>query len=361
MKKILQLSTVHKSNDIRVYEKMSRSLLETNNIIYFIAIDSGVKLDDRVNFYPLYNKFKSNILSRLFNNIKTIFLIIKIKPDIIHFHDPELLIIGLFLKLFNKTVIYDVHEDVTKDIMHKKINNSIKKLIIYFFNPFELFVASQIDNVIVVTPSIYEKFQGKVNNLIMIRNFPNNKIVNNQIYNNEKVSYVIYSGTISLNRGIFEIIEAISLFNGKIRLRLVGEFQNEVLKDEIMNLEGWRYVDYMGFVSQEKLYEYYSTSLIGLVTLHNIDTYREAFPVKLFEYVNSGLPVVMSDFNLWKSFFKNKVVGEYVEPLDSNQIYNGINIILENYDIYKSNVASYYGIYVWENEKELLFDYYKNL
>jgi glycosyltransferase involved in cell wall biosynthesis len=361
MKKILQLSTVHKSNDIRVYEKMSRSLLETNNIIYFIAIDSGVKLDDRVNFYPLYNKFKSDILNRFFNNLKTIFLIIKIKPNIIHFHDPELLIIGLFLQLFNKTVIYDVHEDVAKDIMHKKINNSIKKLIIYFFKPFEMFVASKIHNVIVVTPSIYNRFEGKVSNLKLIRNFPNNTITNNQLYFNEKISYVIYSGTISLNRGIVEIIEAISMFKGKIRLRLVGEFQNEALMCEIMNLEGWKYVDFMGFVSQEKLYEYYSTSLIGLVTLHNIDTYSEAFPVKLFEYVNSGLPVVMSDFNLWKSFFNEKVVGVYVEPSDPYQIYKGINMILENYEKYKSNVATYHGIYVWENEKKSLFEYYKNL
>jgi glycosyltransferase involved in cell wall biosynthesis len=361
MRKILQLSTVHKSNDIRVYEKMSRSLIETGNTIYLIAIDSGVALDDKIIFYPLNNKFRSNVLNRLFNNIKSLCLIIKIKPDIIHFHDPELLIIGLILKLFNKTVIYDVHEDVVKDIMHKKINIIIKKMIIYFFKPLEIFVASKIHNVIVVTPSIYNRFEGKVSNLKLIRNFSNNTIANNQFYFNEKISYVIYSGTISHNRGIFEIIEAISLCKGKIRLRLVGEFQNEALKSEIMNLEGWKYVDFMGFVSQEKLYEYYSTSLIGLVTLHNIDTYREAFPVKLFEYVNSGLPVVMSDFNLWKSFFNEKVIGVYVEPSDPYQIYKGINMILENYEKYKSNVATYHGIYVWENEKKLLFEYYKNL
>jgi glycosyltransferase involved in cell wall biosynthesis len=361
LKKILQLSTVHKSNDIRVYEKITRTLVETENIIYLIAIESDVELDKRLIYYPLKNKFSISILNRLYNNLKSLVLINRIKPNVIHIHDPELLLIGVICRLFGFIIVYDVHEDLTKDIMHKNMNKVIKKIISFLIEPFEIYTSIILKNVIVVTPSIFKRFEGKVKNLVIIRNFPNNGLINNQNFNPNKVNYVLYSGTISVNRGIYEIIDSVAKFNGKVRLILVGQFQNEELMANVMNYKGWEFVDFKGYVNQGQLYEYYASSLIGLVTLHDIDTYREAFPVKLFEYINSGMPVVMSNFPLWKKIFDGKEVGVSVNPSDSNEIFNAINTIFDNYEEFKKTVYSFKGIYTWENEKKGLIDFYKKI
>jgi glycosyltransferase involved in cell wall biosynthesis len=361
LKKIIQLSTVHKSNDIRVYEKITRTLIETGNIVYLIANESNLELDKRLIYYPLINKFRISILNRLYNNIRSLILINRINPDVIHIHDPELLLIGVICRIFGFIVIYDVHEDLPKDIMHKNMNVILKKIISFLIEPFEICASLIIKNVIVVTPSLFKRFEGRGLNLVIIRNFPNNVLINKQNFNPDKVNYVLYSGTISVNRGIYEIIDSVSMFKGKVRLILVGQFQNAELMADVMNYKGWEFVDFKGYVSQDQLYEFYASSLIGLVTLHDIDTYREAFPVKLFEYINCGLPVVMSNFPLWNNFFDGKEVGVSVDPSNSIEIFKAIKTIFDNYEEFKKTVYSFKGVYTWDNEKNVLIDFYKKM
>jgi glycosyltransferase involved in cell wall biosynthesis len=361
LKKILQLSTVHKSNDIRIYEKITKSLLETNNIIYLIAIESDIELDKRLIYYPLYNKSSYTIFNRMLNIFRSLLLIMSIRPNVIHIHDPELLFPAIICRIFGFTIVYDVHEDLPKDIMHKSMNRIVKKIISFLIEPFEIIASIILKNVIVVTPSIFKRFEGKVKNLVIIRNFPNNVLINKQNFNPDKVNYVLYSGTISVNRGIYEIIDSVSMFKGKVRLILVGQFQNAELMADVMNYKGWEFVDFKGYVSQDQLYEFYASSLIGLVTLHDIDTYREAFPVKLFEYINCGLPVVMSNFPLWNNFFDGKEVGVSVNPSNSIEIFNAIITIFDNYEEFKKTVYSFKGVYTWDNEKNVLIDFYKKM
>ncbi|GAB6162897.1 hypothetical protein JCM12298_20570 [Desulfothermus naphthae] len=99
-------------------------------------------------------------------------LALKEKADVYHFHDPELIPIGLILSLFGKKVIYDVHEDVPKQILIKDWikSNSVRKFVSLFFKGFENLTCIFFSQIVAATPDIAKKFPAQ--KTITIRNFP---------------------------------------------------------------------------------------------------------------------------------------------------------------------------------------------
>ena len=71
-------------------------------------------------------------------------------------------------------------------------------------------------------------------------------------------------------------------------------------------------------------------SVAGLVTLHPIDNYLDALPVKMFEYMASGIPVIASDFTLWRTIVDDNRCGICVDPLERDSIVKAISFIMEN-------------------------------
>jgi glycosyltransferase involved in cell wall biosynthesis len=67
---------------------------------------------------------------------------------------------------------------------------------------------------------------------------------------------------------------------------------------------------------------------IGIVCLHPVERYTMALPVKLFEYMAAGLPVIASNFPLWKDIVEGNNCGITVDPLDCKQISQAIDFLL---------------------------------
>ena len=79
--------------------------------------------------------------------------------DIYHFHDPELIPVGLLLKLRRKRVVYDVHEHVPKQILGKDwIRPWLRVWVARAANVSEIFGARMFDGVIVANPATAGRF-----------------------------------------------------------------------------------------------------------------------------------------------------------------------------------------------------------
>lgn len=86
----------------------------------------------------------------------------------------------------------------------------------------------------------------------------------------------------------------------------------------------------MGFLSRSDLGLLLARCRIGLVLLHPAPNHIEAQPNKLFEYMAAGLPVVASDFPLWRDLIEGLGCGLVVNPLDPGEIAGAISILLED-------------------------------
>ncbi len=96
----------------------------------------------------------------------------EVDADIYHFHDPELIFMGLYLKFLGKKVIYDIHENNPASILSKPYIKSklVQKVFSKIFDLFEKGTVNFFDAIVTARPDISARFKHKY--LITLRNFP---------------------------------------------------------------------------------------------------------------------------------------------------------------------------------------------
>lgn len=141
---------------------------------------------------------------------------------------------------------------------------------------------------------------------------------------------VCYVGGINAIRGAVEVISALELLRTDSRLNLAGIFQEKAVEDTIRHAKGWSRVNELGFLDRHGVRDVLSRSVAGLVTLHPTTAYLDSLPVKMFEYMSAGIPVIASNFPLWRQIVEENECGLCVDPLDPKAIAAAIDHLVEN-------------------------------
>ncbi len=289
---------------------------------------------------------------------------LSLDADIYHFHDPELLRFALKIKRKGKKVIYDVHEDLPRQIGGKHwIRKPLRKLAAFLAEKYEGFYAKRIDLVVTATPGIRERFKQYNKNTIDINNYPIVDEFSNISFNLE-ANNVCYVGGIMHSRGNSHLQKAISQMEC-VGLNLAGVFIPDSYQDEQKNKPGWDKTNFIGFVGRQEIGKVLGNSFAGMVTLMPMSNYIESLPVKMFEYMAAGLPVVASDFPLWRAIIEEADAGFLVNPEDIEAIKASIQYLFENKQVAKEmgerGRELVINKYNWKNEKDKLVKAYKQL
>lgn len=367
-KRVCHISTAHAENDGRILFKQCSSISKAGYDVSFIVTSDKEKVINGVKIIPLSGN--NNRIYRMFYKTKEAYKkALDIDADIYHFHDPELIPLGRKLKRIGKKVIYDVHEDMPKQILSKKYLGGIRirKLISKAFDKYEKNNSKIFDSIVTTQDEFKEKFINYHNNIIVVKNFAMKDIIDQTvpiIINESKDKFiVIYIGSITKIRGVREMIKATEEFNGKVELWLIGSFETEELFEECKSLDGYKYTKYIGKLPISELYKYIKAADIGLSILHPTPNYKEAIPTKVFEYMGCSLPVILSDFPFWRELFGD--VGKYVNPLDINEIIDAIEYYRTNKEIMISkgleNREVFETKFCWETEETKLINLYKSM
>jgi len=366
--KVVHITTVHPAFDTRIFHKEAKTLARAGYEVVLIAQHDGDEMADGVKIVALPKP--RNRFARIFGlTWRAFHLALCERAEVYHFHDPELLPIGVLLKIFTRAkIVYDVHEDVPEQILTKYwIPRLLRHPLAAVFNAFEKNLAKALDAVVVATEGIAEKFaQLKP---IVIHNYPDlGMLLNPSTRHGEgKEKVLVYVGGISKIRGAIEMVQALEYLNPAwdIRLDLIGKFEPPDLEQELQGLPGYRRVRFLGWMPPENVYTHLANADVGLVCLHPEPRFMVAWPVKLFEYMAAGLPVVASNFPLWKEIVEGNRCGITVDPLDPKAIAQAIEYLLthpeEARQMGENGRRAVEEKYNWEREKEKFLKLYAEL
>ena len=360
--KIYHISTVHKRYDIRIFKKECITLAHAGFDVSFVVADGkGDELNTGVNIIDA-GFTGAGRKNRFLKGIKLVQKIIqRDKPDILHFHDPELLLLAQ--KMAKKhIVIYDAHEDLPTQIMSKPyIKPFLRKITALLAGYVEKRAAKKIYGVISVVDSIVNRYKSYNANTILLRNFPVFKSITEPDFKAKNGS-IVYAGGVTQIRGAVEMAAVAKKLQTPISL--YGIMENVDLEKQLKLTDG-DFVNYYGEVDQEKLFSIYHKASIGIILFHPVPNHINSSPNKLFEYMASGMAVIASDFPVWKEIIDTYQCGICVNPLNIDETASAILYLKNNpemaIEMGKNGRKAVLEHFNWEIEGRKLIAFYQEI
>ncbi|MEM7304892.1 MAG: glycosyltransferase family 4 protein [Pseudomonadota bacterium] len=366
MIKVVHLSSLHSRYDTRIFVKMCVSLSRAGyQVTYIVADGKGVEEVEGVKIIDVGLRAPGRLTRMRQTSRQVMYGAVEQDADVYHVHDPELIPVGLRLKRLGKIVIFDAHEDLPEQIKNKAyLHPLVRSILSKSSDWYQKRTCARFDAIIAATPLIASKFIDINAESVNVNNFP---ILDEIEYNDDwsdRRSGATYLGGMAAVRGIKEIIRAIALTPGT-RLNLAGKFSESDTEAEVKSYPEWGCINELGFLDRDQVKALLSRSICGLVVLHPISNYIDALPVKMFEYMASGLPVIASDFPLWRDIVEGNKCGLCVDPLDVHAIANAIQYIVDHPEIAqemgRNGRLAIEEKFNWSSESDKLLDLYGRL
>lgn len=362
------LTSVHPPFDTRIFHKQAKSLIKAGYDVTLIAQHDKDELVDGIRIVALPNP--RNRLWRMLGTWRVFKLGLKQKAEIYHFHDPELISVGLLLRLLTKAkVIYDVHEDYGKAILSKYyLPKYTRKVVAQLSNLIEKFAATFFDAIIVVTDDMLKKFSHH-KRAVTVGNFPILYKFTKRESNpdTDNAFNIIYAGGLAEERGISEIVQAMECLttSRNVKLILYGKFCPESYQQKVRRLRGFEGVEYLEWIEPEEVWLKMIQATAGIACYHPVPNAISSQPNKLFEYMAAGLPVIASNFPLWKEIVEGNNCGLTVNPLNPREIAKAVEYLLEHPEetrkMGENGRKAVVEKYNWETESRKLIAVYEDL
>lgn len=364
--------TSKNENDIRVFHKECVSLSNNGYDVTIVCPNAKNIVVNGVKIVGIEYDYTSDFVR--FTKLPRLLFekALEINADVYHFNDPASIPYGIKLKKLGKKVIFDSFEDHPSMWMNRGsgVKGLLFKSIGFLYKQYELAKCKQFDAVLVCYHWTKDRISKVNKNVELVLNFPiieRDKVKERPLRTSKHVN-LCYAGTIADAWNIPTVIDAVDKVNDA-QFNLAG-WSSEDLMNRMKSQSGWNKVNFFGKLSKDEVYDkVYNHSDIGVALYHYSPLCHgkvgNMSNNKLFEYLLMGMPVICTDFDLWKGVVEDSHSGICVNPSDSNSIAKAIEYIQDHpqeaYEMGKNGQKAVLDKYNWDSQEAILLDVYKKI
>ncbi len=366
---VCHLTSVHADHDDRIFFKMCRSAAAAGYKTFQAAPgksdceEEGVVL--RAIRVPSWRPLRATL-----GAWRAYKAALATGASIIHFHDPELLWVGFLLKRRGRRVVFDMHELVVSQILDKPWLGPawFRRWVVSIYSRIERRAVERFDAIVLAESGYSEellpRYPDQRDKFHVIRNLPVLAIIDQgagTTHPNDLFT-VIYVGGLSRIRGIRELIEAVGRLEG-VRLHLLGWWESDAFRRECEGLSGYAHTRDLGSVRMDEVYGPMRAADLGALMLYPLKNHTTSRPIKTYEYMACGLPIVASDFPEWEVSISD--YAWFADPKDVGAIARAIAYARDHQEEGRmrgrAGRAAVEAGLCWEREAERLIDLYRQL
>ncbi len=330
--RVVHLTSVHGDRDVRIFHKECRTLAAAGYDVTLVAPSArpGEVTVDGVRILTVPQPRDRR--ERFLRTVPAVWRTARrLGADLYHLHDPELIPVGFLLKATGARVVLDVHEDLPRQILDKPwIPGRLRRPVALGARLAEWTAARGFAAIVAATPAIAEHFPAE--RTIVVQNFP----LLGELWAADGPPYaerpaeVVFVGGITEIRGALEMVAAMAALpaGGEVRLVLAGSISPPELEARMQRTPGWERVTYLGWQERDAVRDLLARARAGLVLYLPAANHLRAQPNKLFEYMSAGIPVIASDFPLWRRIVEEVGCGLLADPTDPRAIAEAIAWVL---------------------------------
>jgi glycosyltransferase involved in cell wall biosynthesis len=364
------LTSAHPAFDVRIFHKECKALARAGYEVVLIAPAEEDGTYDGITIKHL-RVWKSRLARLTGGPLAAYRNALEVDADVYHFHDPELIPVAMLLRLQGKNVIYDIHEDLPRTISYKPyIPRFLRGSVSRAAESIENWAARRCSALVAATPTIENRFRRVNKNLVVLNNYPKIEEIESSVpsVDNGAEGTLLYVGMrITRARGAEEMVRSMGLLprNLRARLKLVGQWGTPDLPEALSKIPGWERTTFVGPLGRKEVARELQNACVGLVILHPEPNYVASQPVKLFEYMCAGIPVIVSDFPVCRQIVEQAGCGIVVNPLDAHEIAGAMEFLLthpeEAEQMGRRGLQAILERYNWANEEKTLLQLYGDL
>lgn len=371
-KTVCHITCAHDAYDVRVFQKECVSLAEAGYNVVLVAPHGRNEEVDGVRIVGVPYRSKNPLYRLLVLSRRVYKEALKQEADLYHIHDVELFVYGIKLKRKGKKVIFDSHEDWPQYISDITwIPKAIRKVLRFYLVESYRRRMRCFDAVLTVSSHIVDSIKSICAvEVDVVSNYPildKCLPVIEEVHYQQRANCICYAGTVYRSINHETLIKVIQDLD--ITYRIIGDIDAE-FRQQLLNLDENNKVDFVDYVSRSELERIYSSSTIGMVVFDYIDNLGGNVGSmginKIFEYMRAGLPILCTDFKLWKELIVDKYeCGICVSPRSESMFREAISQFISNKQLAcqmgQNGQRAVKTEFNWDTQKEVLLAVYARL
>ncbi len=362
--RVVHVTTVHNPYDPRIFHKQLISLRDAGFDTHLIAPHSRTEWEDGITIHALTKR--PTWAGRLILQPEAFRTAQALGADLYQIHDPELIPVAYLLKkTTGAQVVYDMHEDYRSK--GELLGRALRIL--------ERWCFRWVDHVLLAEESYRSIVEGaEVPHTCVLNYFLPIEKERTERTESTSPKRLLYTGTVARSRGLNTMLDLAALIRERDRsehLEIVGichrpeqraQAENRIQQgalDEIIDRVGWG-----TYVHPVEMSPYYLRADVGLALFEPHPNHIESLLTKFYEYLHYGLPIICSDFPLWRQFIEEHECGAVVSPGDAEAVLDVLTRWQEQPEVYwdyVQNARAAAPLYRWEQMEERLVQLYQTL